>query len=152
MAARYIHISEEEFDKFARSKSFLRTEDPNLYAQEIIYERRARHGMARMLIYSTISTFGGGGRKVGKDAIRLVLQVKRNEEWGGVGWKAKRVHRTKNWRANLTSRMHDAADMVHNDTCPLCGHAMIRRTGKHVDFFGCVMFSSTGCNGSADER
>jgi len=148
MGARYVHISEEEFDEFARSKSFLRTNDPMLHANEIIYERHARHGMARMLIYSTISTMGGGGRKVGSDAIRLVLQVLRDTEWGGVGWKAKRVHRTKNWRANLTSRMHDAAEMVHTETCPLCGHAMIKRTGKHDEFFSCIMWSKTGCNGS----
>jgi len=149
MGSRYVHISKEEFDEFAHSKRFIEvsTDTPDIKAQEVVYQRIAKHGQARMLIYSTISIFGGGGRKVGKDAIRLVLQVKRDGEWGGSGWKATRVHRTKNWRDNLTNRMHDAAAMCSNDVCPRCSAAMIRRTSEHGDFFSCVMWSTSGCEG-----
>ncbi len=148
MGARYVHITEEEFDRFAHSKRFTRIDEPK--ANEIVYARVAKHGFARMLIYSTISTMGGGGRKVGSDAIRLVLQVLRDDEWGGIGYKSKRVHRTKNWRNNLTDRMQTAADMIHKAPCPECGHAMIKRTGKHGDFYSCVMWPKTRCGGSMD--
>lgn len=144
-SSRYVHISHEEFTEFATSKQFKQIEDKR--SHEYVYERIAKHGHARMLIYSTISIFGGGGRKIGKDAIRLVLQVKREGQWTKSGFKFKRVHRTKNWRNNLTNRMKDAADNIHKETCPECGHALLKRESEFGIFYACCMWNVTGCNG-----
>jgi len=157
MAARYVEISAEEFESFAEENYFEQIEYPR--AREIVYAREAQAGHARILIFSSIHIGNGKGRDVGKDAVRVIVQAKvdsnnvdtqtvnvSSETWRVI-WKSKRVHRVKNWRKNLESRIVDAIDYVHPDPCPECNNAMILREGKYGRFYSCIMWPKTGCRG-----
>ena len=148
MAARYVEISAEEFNSFATENHFTQIEYPR--AREIVYAREAQAGHARILIFSSIHTGNGKGRDVGKDAIRVIVQAKIDND---IGWrvihKGKRVHRVENWRKNLDTRIVEAIDHVHPDPCPECGHAMRLREGKFGWFYSCIMWPTTQCQGRA---
>jgi hypothetical protein len=147
MPPRYVLIDKKDFDEFVKPKRFVEVYEPGV--MEVVYDRIAKHGQARIRIFSTIAIHGGDGRKVGGDSIKVVLQVKRNDKWEGAGKKFKRVHRTKNWKDNLLERIKAAAESVNKNTCPICGAALIKKEDNNWCFFGCAMWPVTGCKGSA---
>ena len=90
----------------------------------------------------------GAGRKVGKDAIRVVLLMRTQGPLRPI-FKTKRVHRVENWRENLRTRMNEAFEQIHEKPCPYCQAILVRRNGKHGTFYSCINWSTTSCQGKA---
>lgn len=149
MTTRYIKINKADFDEFANINHFVRIEYNR--AREIVYARVSSSHLARILIFSSIHISTSQGRDSGKDAIRVIVQIRDENEFGEAMWrvvhKSRRVHRVKNWKANLMIRLVAAMDQVHCFPCPNCGSAMILRDGKYGPFYSCANWSTTQCRG-----
>lgn len=115
---------------------------------ELVYGRGFKHkGLYLTLrVYSSLA-YGDVARAVGSDAIRVCLLYRRPDgEIRAIG-KAKRVHRVKGWRANLTTRIKDMMSSVDAIVpCPKCSQPMAKRNGANGEFMGCVDFPQ--CKGT----
>jgi len=152
--ANYVHITEEEFDRFMRSNLFLHINEDA--PGEKIYAFMWGDGDYALKIYSSIVP-GNGGRGVGADAIRVVLMVKTKDDKGihmRPVWKGKRVHRVANWKNNLQQRIDEGLERgcedVDNWRCPQCEAPFVLRDGKHGKFYSCSAWPITGCNCTAN--
>jgi hypothetical protein len=151
MAARYVKIPEVSFDMFMRENLFVHINPDQ--AGEKVYAFMWNENAYALKVYSSIVP-GGGGRSVGEDAIRVVLFVKSPDGGMRPTWKAKRVHRVKNWRENLQQRIDEGLERgcedVENWRCPQCGSPFVLRDGKHGKFYSCSAWPITGCNCTAN--
>lgn len=152
--ARYVQINEQEFRDFLEPKGF--TVNESVPGNELVFEAEHDQGDAIIRIYSSVQRRGygaGAGRKVGKDAIRVVLLARMpgNSSLTTLKpiFKGKRVHRVENWRENLRTRMNEAFEHIHENPCPECGAILVRREGKYGSFYSCVMWPVTKCQGKA---
>lgn len=148
MSATYVHISEEEMDDWMNAQMFRRVEVEG--TKEIVYEHDMDPNYApdcRIRVYSSIVP-GEGGRKVGGDAIRVVLVDPTGYVWAK-GFT--RVHRTQNWRLNMLRRYETIFEEPWNYkwappiTCSECGLEMRCRHGKKGSFYGCSGYRTDGC-------
>jgi len=154
--ANYVHITEAQFDAFMRENLFLHINPDR--AGEKVYAFMWNDGAYALKVYSSIVP-GGGGRKKGADAIRVVLMVRTpNEDGEGTHmrptWKATRVHRVANWRENLQQRIDEGlkrgCEDVENWECPQCGSPFVLRDGRNGKFYSCSAWPITGCNCTAN--
>jgi len=95
-------------------------------------------------VYSTI--VHGASRSCGTDAIRVCIVAAITNKDAGIlkGIQSfKRVHRTQNWRENLTARVTEAYDWANNNIrfCPDCGSVLtVRLSNQGKQFFGCIQY------------
>jgi|TARA_Y100000296_G_scaffold57028_1_gene65395 hypothetical protein len=115
---------------------------------ELVYGRGFKLGDTpiALRVYSSIWPTGEARTK-GGDSIKVCLLVKRPDgEIRAIG-KAKRVHRVKGWRKNLTQRIADVVKSISSIVrCPKCGLPMAKRKGKQSEFMGCSDFPN--CKGT----
>jgi hypothetical protein len=154
--SRYVHITQEEFENFMKSNLF-ECINPDQGRGELVYAFMWGDGDYALKVYSSIVP-GSGGRGVGADAIRTVLLARTKQSIHNNStypvWKAKRVHRTKNWKVNLQQRIDEGLERgcedVENWKCPQCNSPFVLRDGKHGKFYSCSAWPVTGCNCTAD--
>jgi hypothetical protein len=145
MASEYQPISESEMMEFLGEQGFTKIECPG--SQEIVMSKLLRKEGGWpicMRIYTSIAF--GAGRECGEDAIRSVLVTKVKEGVRPFG-KARRVYRVKGWKANLQSRIDNWEENL-SPPCPKCGAPMTLRKGRNGEFWGCITWAQTKCNGS----
>lgn len=149
--AEFYPISREEMeDLLFNSLNFNPEHNPlNMpRAGELVYGRGFKHFDLSLTIrvYSSIA-HGGTARAVGSDAIRCCLLYRRPDgEIRAIG-KAKRVHRVKGWRKNLTNRIEAMKALVNGIVlCPQCNQPMAKRSGTNGEFYGCTDYPQ--CTGT----
>lgn len=150
----YTNISLEEFDAFVSPLGFklLPFTGDLKRCKEYVYGRRhnLRSPLNGKLIQASIRIYTGidatgQSRDCGKDAIRIVWIVRLNEENRLIPViKMKRVHRVKNWRNNLKTRLQELQHKFHDLQACQCGFLMHKITynpRKHKkpfnDFYAC---------------
>lgn len=136
MAATYTHIEQSEMSQFLEGNGFEFYDDTQ--AQEYVFQKYVdKDGIKYTLrVYTSISRYNDAGRRVGTDAIRVVV-LGDNRYFG-----ESRVNRTQNWRDNLKKRIESFKTSYK--TCPQCGHALRPKTGKFGKFMGCVTYPACG--------
>jgi hypothetical protein len=135
------YTAEQVIDFFGGMNGFYSVKIPK--TKEIVFERITSVPNVMIRVYSSVAY--GTTRAVGTDAGRVVLY----HVDGGILWKGKRVHRTKNFLTNLQKRCRDAWTVAKSlPRCPRCGDFMGIRTNKKTkqEFFGCRKYPI--CNGA----
>ena len=117
---------------------------------EMVFERKVEAWPTLIVrVYSTITPGASLARGNGKDAGRVLL-VRKLEGREKVIWKAKRVHRTKNFLVNLVQRAREAYKRICPDKCPVCQGPMVLREPKPdavwSEFWSCMSFPK--CKGT----
>ncbi len=129
----YELITREYFEKALPGKAKL-SEEKTRYAGELIYEIPL-NGVS-IFIYSSINK-AGLSRGVGEDAIRVALF----DNISGKAVGSKKVYRVPGWSQRMRERIvWFTANKNRVKRCPKCNAAMIKRTGKYGDFYGCLNF------------
>lgn len=147
MGSRFYNISRDEMHQHLTSLGFQAMKLPNCV--ELVYGKIVHlegHRLS-LRIYTAINP-NGESREIGSDAIRLRLYFLVNDEAKPVG-RPFRCLRVKNWRENIAN----AVDGITADfkVCGTCGNPMALREGQNGEFWGCVMYHSTGCKGKPKE-
>jgi len=107
-------------------------------SKEIIYEIPTGDQKFNIRIYSSIDIRTNDSRDIGKDAIRCVLVDNKSKKPVS---KAKRTHRTENWRDRLKEKIDTLREQINDiKICKTCGNPMIRRKGKYGDFYSCSQY------------
>lgn len=103
MPAHYQNVSIEEMRGLLdSSKGWKESESEGRVKESVFHYNLKRHPHILVKIYTGIKKESGASRSVGKDAIRVCAVNLATDR----GWiKAKRVHRTQNWRDNLKGRI-----------------------------------------------
>lgn len=144
MAKRFVNITKDQMEAFLLEQGFQQMKLPNV--SELVYGKvfsRDGHNLS-MRIYTALNPTGES-RKCGSDAIRIQLMFKYNGEVKPVG-RSQKCLRTKNWRTNILKAIENWSD-ENWKTCPKCGHPMVDRKGRNGNFWACVTFFETKCNG-----
>jgi hypothetical protein len=148
--AEFYRISQDEMEDLLYNElDFPKQHNPleGINAGELVYGKAFKVGQhpLSLRVYSSITH--GQAKDVGSDAIRVALLLRRPDgEIRGIG-KAKRVHRVKGWRLNLTKRVKSMVDSINAIVaCPKCGMPMAKRNGQHGEFYGCSDFPK--CKGT----
>lgn len=129
----YELITREFFEKALPGAARL-SEEKTKYAGELIYEIPL-NGVS-IYIYSSISK-SGLSRGVGEDAIRVALV----DRISGKAVGSKKVYRVPGWSQRMRERIvWFTANQNRVMRCPKCNAAMIKRTGKYGDFYGCLNY------------
>jgi Topoisomerase DNA binding C4 zinc finger len=139
MAAEYHNITEAEMNEFLAPQGFKKIVIPGTY--EIVYAKRVDQGKNQLsLRVNTGINPSGQSRGVGEDAMRIVLFLR--DETGKITKLAgsKRVHRVKNWKQNLQTRLDGWLELLPKDSCPACGSPMLPRKGPNGSFLGCCRY------------
>ena len=118
---------------------------------EMMFERKVEAWPTIVVrIYSSVSPGAIHARGNGKDAGRVVLIRKLEGGKERVMWKAKRVHRTKNFLVNLVQRAREAYKRICPDKCPMCQGPMVLRKppagARWNEFWSCMAFPK--CKGT----
>lgn len=143
MSAHYTNITKSQMEEFLLPQGFREISLPG--TAEAVYGKRVDQDDLKLTlrVYTGISRFGLS-RAVGKDAIRVCLFIKLEEEkilkLGG----SKRVHRVEGWKTNLQSRLDNWLDFLPKHKCPDCGSPLVPRKGKNGAFLGCTSWPT--CN------
>lgn len=151
---RYVRITVEEFDAWARKNGFsnfdaqsigIRTYE-NVYFKDI-------NKKARIVVFSSVDVRDDAARNVGTDAIRTYIFIRVEPKSNTFDWfkyiELSRVYRTKGWRENLTKRVEEGSLDISKNLCPKCNNPMVLRRGKFGPFYSCVMWSRTQCDGKS---
>lgn len=149
----YVEIEKEEFESFMQKLVFKefhtdKSREHVYYSEIKLFQENVR---AFVLIYSSIHKNTSLGRKVGQDAIRVLIRIHKENNGKGLRytlWKGARVYRTKNWKKNLRNRIDNAREQIHKRSCPKCGGILLLREGSNGKFYGCENFPKTKCRGS----
>ena len=145
MTSRFYAIKKDEMHAFLTDAGFVPMNLPNVV--ELVYGKvftvNGHHVSLR--IYTAINPTGES-REKGSDAIRLVLYSKVEGIPKPVG-KQQRCLRVKNWRINLGKAIREVTSPESLPTCNECKSPMVLREGRNGEFWGCVMFHTTGCKG-----
>lgn len=144
--SKYTAIPEQEMKQFLAGQGFSEIKLPN--CREMVMAKIVRKGVYPICLRVYTSVTQGEARDVGEDAIRVAL-VTKDDQAGilGVGH-SRRVYRVEGWKDNLQNRL-DKWEENLGPVCPKCGGWMALRKGKNGEFWGCTMFKSKGCKGSA---
>lgn len=141
--SKYYAISRQEMETFLFPQGFTALTIPG--TKELVYGKIVKKGnhTVSMRILSGINP-DGVSRGCGQDAIRVALFIRYEGEICPVG-KSQRVLRVKTWAKNLQK----AIDQWSNNwqDCPACHYPMVLRQGKNGEFWGCVTYFKTKCNG-----
>jgi len=149
---RYVRITVEEFDAWARKNGFadFDASTVGIRTLEKVYFRDTNE-KTRIVVFSSVDVRDDAARNVGTDAIRTYIYLRTDAESNTRDWfkyiELSRVYRTKGWRENLTSRVEEASLTISKDLCPKCNNPMVLRKGKFGPFYACVMWPRTQCDG-----
>lgn len=153
-APRYVQIRIEEFDAWARKNCFVEfdAQTIGIRTYEKVYSRDINDlSKARVIIFSSVDLRDDAARNVGTDAIRTYIYLRTDAENNTRDWfkyiTLSRVYRTKNWKDNLLERTKEALVIINKKLCPICNNPMVIRRGKFGNFYACIMWSRTHCNG-----
>lgn len=146
--SEYAEIPEGEMVEFLGNQGFQKVEIPN--TKELVMGKILSKGEYPICMRIFTSVSDGAGREVGEDAIRCVLVTKISN--AGMDCirafgKAKRVYRVKGWKSNLQARI-DNWEENQSPACPKCGAPMAVKKGPRGDFWGCITWKESKCNGS----
>ena len=145
MPAEFTVISHEDMDGFLWGLGYEHTVHP---AYEYVYEKTIHRYIYRtggfrtvVRVYSSVDIRTEVTRDKGKDAIRvvpLIIPGEHMREEHGMKEaypfrKEKRVHRVKNWKANLEKRL-DAVEIIPIKKSP-AGWPMIVKNGRNGPFW-----------------
>jgi hypothetical protein len=103
------------------------------HAQEYVFGEKYLGERIELRIYSTISTVTHKPRSTGEDAIRVLLYDTKRQK---IVDKAKRTHRTKNWRENLQKKVERMKQKARQIRRCSCGGVLVPRDG----FLGCTKY------------
>lgn len=147
----YVEISKAEMNKTLEDCGFVETDYRfDLMAQEEVWERQVVSSTGKefpftVVIYTTIDKRTGVSRKVGGDAIRLILWDDKAER--PIMASEKRVFRTKSALSNMKERARELFRFVFEAPLCECGGIMVERCSKKPGakpFLGCSRFSPNG--------
>lgn len=147
MGSRFYNITRDEMHQHLVGLGFQEMKLPNCV--ELVYGKivHLQGHRCSLRIYTAINP-NGQSREIGSDAIRLRLYFLVNGEAKPVG-RPFRCLRVKNWRENITNATQNiTADFK---VCGKCGSPMALREGQNGEFWGCIMYHSTGCKGKPKE-
>ena len=129
MASTYVQPTREEMEESLKVPAVFRAIKNPIPGGEIMYDWALPNGASIRVCSSIVP--GYGGRDAGKDAIRVLLVHAQGEH---VYNQATRVHRTKNWRANMHQRIREMYEMVKTfPRCEMCRtplHQAISKAGN----------------------
>jgi hypothetical protein len=151
MSQQYVSITREEFEdtifyrKNGKRNEFQQVDLDGVW--ELVYEHPV-HGTPLVIrVYSSIHVTSGKSRDVGKDAIRITLVDKENDD--GLD-KTKRINRVPGWQDRLRKRVLKLYNQIKTKDdkefkfCHRCGSIMktltTRKEGPNKDkkFLKCV--------------
>lgn len=137
--AEYQAITIEEMDRFLTGQGFVRIDLPGTV--EAVYAKRVHLAKNQILplslrVYTSIDA-NGLGRGIGKDAIRVVLFTRDEQNRPVKISGGRRVHRVKGWKSNLSDRLRDW--MTGLEQCE-CGSLMRVVKGPNGKFLGCARY------------
>lgn len=140
---RYYAIPQEEFEEFLCHQGFVRV-IPDAITKELVYSKivgKCKHGPICLRIYSAINP-DGESRDIGKDAIRLCLFYKKNNEILKCG-NYRKCLRVLTWEKNLQAAINAWQELY--EVC-YCGSPMIlRENSKTKDkFWSCCDWKRDG--------
>ncbi|TFG30906.1 hypothetical protein EU528_07550 [Candidatus Thorarchaeota archaeon] len=146
MSRKYVTISREEFEEVMnlyKAKTSIRSVEG-----EIIYRIPLKNDFS-IWIYSTVNPMSGMSRKLGEDAIRMVLMYKNTH----AVMKETKTLRTSNWKKNLEAKIRDLTEKTTEYRCPW-GHPLVKRTGKggKGSFYGCANFPDCSYTYKGEKR
>jgi len=141
---RYVTISRKEFEEFLDSTDHEWEKIGGKY-EEYVYSFVSMVNIpdVEVRIFSTIDKYTEESRSKGKDAIRLVIwHTPNHEPVGG----EKKTLRIETWRKNLREKIEHIAGnhQQYIRECEKCGSILVKRKGKHGDFFGCTNYPDCG--------
>lgn len=143
---KYYRMTQEQFEELLESTPaefyIVGTDqDPNLaFTREIVYATdELGHDDLQLRVYSTIDERTAKARDKGDDAIRNVIWSKSySKPVSG----RKKTLRIETWKKNLSNKILDMLeewqDLVLE--CEECGAWMVKRSGKHGEFMGCIKY------------
>jgi len=142
MPAEFTNVTEQEMADFLGPQGFKKVAIPGTY--ELVWGKRVDQDDLNLTlrVFSGINP-DGQSREVGEDAMRVRLFMRTADgqikELGG----SKRVHRVKNWRKNLQSRLDSWLEYMPKDKCNQCGSPMVPRKGRFGAFIACTNCKNT---------
>lgn len=144
MGGKFFNVTQGAIEAHLFPQGFKRMSLPNTH--ELVYGKVVKKGNlpVSMRVYTAINDDNGMSRKCGSDAMRVSLFVRYDNEAEMVG-KPVTVSRTDTW----AKRLQVAIDRWEENwqDCPACGNPMTLRKGKHGEFWSCVTWRKTKCNG-----
>lgn len=143
MSQRFYNISLEEMDEFLKPQGF----QPILIdgVVEVVYAKVVNHEGHRLSlrVYTAIWP-SGESRERGSDAIRVQTWFMEDGKPQMVG-RSLDVKRITTWAKNLGGALERWKEDFRN--CPGCGAPMCLKNGQHGEFWGCVTWRRTKCDG-----
>lgn len=139
MAAEFVTITKQQMHTVLTARGFVHT--PNTKSLEYMYDRTMQHNGHdyTVRIFTSIDTRTDVSRKLGSDAIRLVVL----DTNGKVVSKESRINRSEGWQYRLNARIDKWTENLH--TCPQCKEGMlVKRKGKWGEFYGCSIYPRCG--------
>jgi hypothetical protein len=142
---KFYNVTKDEMEALLLPQGFKPMTLPRTV--ELVYGKIVTHGSHNisMRVYTGINP-SGESRGCGQDAIRVQLFIMYEGAPAFVG-KAQRVLRIETWATNLQKAIDKWED--NYKVCPACGWPMVIRNGKNGEFWGCVTWVKTKCNGKA---
>lgn len=144
---RFYNIGKDEMDAFLTGQGFRSIAVAGTV--ELVYAKvvyKAGHRLSLRVLTGINPT--GESRAKGTDAIRIQLHFMYDDKPLPVG-RPQKCLRVTNWQQNMTK----ALDTVQSDenyvVCPKCGNPKVIRESEHGEFWGCVTYPKTKCNGRA---
>jgi hypothetical protein len=139
---RFVNITRQEMQSFLLEQGFQQMFLPNV--NELVFGKIVHKNGHKLSVrvYTAINQTGES-RECGSDAIRIQIMFKYNNEVKPVG-RSQKCLRTKNWRTNILKAIENQNNWK---VCPKCGNPMVDRKGKNGNFWGCVTYFDTQCNG-----
>lgn len=140
---RYYPISQSEFEQFLLRQKFVKV-IPDAITKELVYSKivgKCKYGPICLRIYSGINP-NGESRDIGKDAIRLCLFYKKDNEVIKCG-NFRKCLRVLTWKKNVQAAI-DAWQELY-EVCD-CGSPMILRENKTTkqQFWACCDWKKDG--------
>jgi len=133
----YIKIQADEFKTFMSRLGFAQVDVVG--TKELVFDRKTVEPGVVTRIFSSVTEAQGGGRDVGKDAIRVVLFSERTGR--GIA-SVKKVYRVPGWRDRVINRIDTIranlapAVALASKVCPLCKGPTVRREARKGGFKG----------------
>lgn len=149
---QFYAVTQQEMEAFLLPQGFQKMNIPNTV--ELVYGkvfRRPGKEPVTLRILTGINP-DGRSRAKGKDAIRVMIFIKYDNEAFSIG-KAQTVRRIETWQKNLQNAIDRwATELADCPVCPKCGYPQVLRDGPHGEFWGCSTYHKTKCNGKVDPQ
>jgi hypothetical protein len=140
---RFYNISANEMADLLTPQGFRLMNLPG--TTELVYGKVVDHGKHKLSIrvYTAIWP-SGESRERGADAIRVQVYIMYDNTPTKIG-KTRNVKRIETWAKNVQAAIDEWTE--NYKVCPACGWPMVSRNGQHGEFWGCITYHKTKCNG-----